>query len=94
MSDLELRSASSFSDDELADLFTAAYEGYHVPFVVDADALRFLTVTFDLDREASHVAVREGEPVGLANLGLRGTEGWIGGVGVVPAERRRGRAGR
>src|SRR5262249_56570338 len=30
------------------------------------------------------------EPVGLANLGLRGEDAWIGGVGVVTSARRSG----
>ena len=90
MSALTLHSAAELSDEELATLFTAAYEGYLVPFAVDAPALRFLTETFDLDRKASRVAVRDGEHVGLANLGLRRDDAWIGGVGVVPSERRRG----
>ena len=90
MSELELRSAGGFGDEELAALFTAAYEGYFVPFAVDAGMLRFLTEAFDLDREASRVALRDGAPVGLANLGLRGPDAWVGGVGVVPSERRRG----
>ena len=49
-----------------------------------------MTVAYDLDREASLVAVRNDEYVGLVNLGLRGSEAWIGGLGVVPSERRRG----
>jgi ribosomal protein S18 acetylase RimI-like enzyme len=88
--ELELRSAGDLTDEALADLFTASYEGYLVPFVVDALAVRFLTDAYDLDREASRIAVRDGERVGLANLGLRGRDAWIGGVGVVPHERRRG----
>ena len=90
MADLELQPASDLSDEELAALFTASYEGYLVPFAVDAAAVRFLTETCDLDRAASVIAVRGGERVGLANLGLRGSDAWVGGVGVVPAERRRG----
>ena len=90
MSVLELRSAAGFGDEQLAALFTAAYEGYAVRFAVDAASLRFLTDAFDLDREASRVALRDGEPVGLANLGLRGPDAWVGGIGVVPSERRRG----
>lgn len=90
MGEVELRSAGGLSDEELAELFTASYEGYLVPFAVDAAAVRFLTDTFDLDRDASRVAVRDGARIGLANLGIRGADAWIGGVGVVPAERRRG----
>ncbi len=45
---------------------------------------------FDLDLDASRIAYRDGEPVGLGNLGLRGEDAWIGGVGVVPSARRSG----
>ena len=86
----ELVPASHLDDEELAALFTASYEGYLVPFAVDAAAMRFLTEAYDLDRDASLIAVRDGERVGLANLGLRGADAWVGGVGVVPDERRRG----
>jgi ribosomal protein S18 acetylase RimI-like enzyme len=88
--ELELRAASTVSNEDLAALFTAAYEGYSVPFTVDVAGLRLLTATLDIDRKASRIALRDGERVGLANLGVRGTDAWIGGVGVVPAERRRG----
>lgn len=87
---LELQPATSLSDEELATLFTSSYDGYLMPFAVDAATMRFLTETFDLDRAASVVAVRGGERVGLANLARRGPDAWVGGVGVVPAERRRG----
>ena len=92
--DAQLRPATSLAEDELAALFTAAYEGYVLPMTVTAEALRFLTTAYDLDRAASLVAVRDGEPVGLVNVGLRGPDAWIGGLGVVPAERRRGTARR
>ena len=72
MADVELHPASELSDEELAALFTASYEGYVVPFAVDVAALRNLTETCDLDSAASVVAVREGQRVGLANLALRG----------------------
>ena len=74
MADVELQPASDLSDQDVAALFTASYEGYLVPFAVDAAAVRSLTETCDLDRAASVIAVRDGERVGLANLGLRGRE--------------------
>jgi ribosomal protein S18 acetylase RimI-like enzyme len=80
----------SLSDDELAALFTAAYEGYMRPMQVTADALRFLTKAYDLDRGASRVAIRDPVAIGLVNLGLRGPDAWIGGLGVVPTARRQG----
>jgi len=45
---------------------------------------------FDLEPEASLAARIDGELVGLGNLGLRGADAWIGGVGVVPAHRGTG----
>ena len=90
MGQLELVPASQLDDVELARLFTAAYEGYLVPFAVDEDTMRSFTAAYDLDRDASRIAVREGAPIGVANLGLRDADAWIGGLGVVPGERRRG----
>jgi len=87
---LELRSARSLPPGERAELFNAAYEGYVVPFHLDEQQLAFMDNAFDLDLDASRIAFRDGEPVGLANLGLRGEDAWIGGVGVVSAARRSG----
>jgi GNAT superfamily N-acetyltransferase len=90
MDGLELRSARSLSPGERAVLFNAAYEGYLLPFHVDEEQLAFMDDAFDLDLDASRIAYRDGEPVGLGNLGLRGEDAWIGGVGVVASARRSG----
>jgi GNAT superfamily N-acetyltransferase len=87
---LDLRSARSLSLGERAELFTAAYEGYLMPMHVDEAALAWMQEKFDFDLDASQVAYRDGEPVGLANLGVRERDGWIGGVGVVASARRTG----
>ena len=87
---LELRSARSIPLGKRAELFNAAYEGYLLPFRVDEPQLALMDGVFDLDLDASRVAFRDGEPVGLANLGLRGEDAWIGGVGVVTSARRSG----
>jgi ribosomal protein S18 acetylase RimI-like enzyme len=87
---LELVRASSLSTEELAVLFTAGYEHYHAPISVDAAALAFMAAAFDVDLDASRVAKRGGEPVGVCMLGLRGDEAWIGGLGVVAPARRAG----
>jgi GNAT superfamily N-acetyltransferase len=87
---LELRSARSLPPGERAELFNAAYDGYVVPFHLDEQQMAFMDNAFDLDLDASRIAYRDGEPVGLANLGLRGEDAWIGGVGVVSAARRTG----
>jgi GNAT superfamily N-acetyltransferase len=87
---LELRSARSLTLGERAELFNAAYDGYLVPFHVDERQLAFMDDVFDRDLDASRIAFRDGEPVGLRNLGLRSEDAWIGGVGVVPSARRAG----
>ena len=85
-----LRPSTELSHGELAELFTATYEGYFVPFKVDEATLGFMVDVFDLDLELSLVAVEDGTPVGLANLGRRGACTWLGGVGVVPSRRGEG----
>jgi GNAT superfamily N-acetyltransferase len=87
---LELRSARSLSVGERAELFTAAYEGYVVPMRIDEASLTWMQEKFDFDLDGSRVAYRDGEPVGLANLAVRGRDAWIGGVGVVTSARRAG----
>jgi ribosomal protein S18 acetylase RimI-like enzyme len=87
---VELRPAAELSMAALADLFTAAYDGYLVPFAVDEATLAYMVDAFDLDLDGSLVAVDGRTPVGLANLGRRGEAAWIGGIGVVPDRRRKG----
>jgi ribosomal protein S18 acetylase RimI-like enzyme len=88
--DLELRPGSSLSLGERAELFTAAYEGYLMPFQIDETALGWMQEKFDFDLDASRIAYREGEPVGLANLAIREGDAWVGGIGVITAARRAG----
>lgn len=87
---LELRSARSLSLGKRAELFTTAYEGYFVPMRIEESSLAWMQEKFDFDLEASRVAYRDGEPVGLANLAVRELDAWIGGVGVVGSARRAG----
>ncbi len=90
---MRLAPAEALPRAELAALFTASYEGYFVPVNVDEASLEFMVTAFDIDLGRSRVAYDGDEPVGLAFLGVRGERGWVGGIGVVPAARRRG-AGR
>jgi ribosomal protein S18 acetylase RimI-like enzyme len=82
--------ADSVTPARLAELFTAAYEGYPVPIHTDEAALAFMVQAFDLHLSRSPVAFRGDAPLGLAVLGLRGRRGWVGGMGVIAAERRAG----
>jgi ribosomal protein S18 acetylase RimI-like enzyme len=88
---VELRPASTLSLAEQTELFNAGYEEYVIPMRLnDETALRWMIDSFDIDRDASRIAVRGGERLGFANLAIRGDEAWVGGVGVVPAARRQG----
>jgi len=64
-----------------------------MPFHPDEQQLAYMDDAFDIDFDASRVAFRDGEPVGLANLGRRGEDGWVGGIGVVQRARRSGVGG-
>ena len=70
-------------------LFNEAYSDYVVPMRLDEKALRDHVESFDIDLEASRVAL-DGEPAAFALVGIRGSEAWIGGMGTVPARRRHG----
>ncbi len=87
---VSLQPASEFSAATLAGLFTDAYEGYFVPIQLDEAAFTQMVKAFDLDLDRSVVALDGDSPIGLGNLGLRGTRTWLGGVGVVPARRGTG----
>jgi ribosomal protein S18 acetylase RimI-like enzyme len=87
---VELVPAASLSIERLAALFTAGYEDYYTQLQIDAAALEFMVRAWDLDLDASRVALRDDEPIGVCMLGVRGDEGWIGGLGVVVPERRHG----
>lgn len=88
--DVELRPGTALSLDARAELFTAAYEGYAMPMQIDAERLEWMQEKFDFDLDASRIAFRDDEPVGLCNLAVRRNEAWIGGVGVVASARRSG----
>lgn len=87
---LRLEPASALALERLAALFSAAYEGYFVPVHFDPAGVARMVETNDLDLEAGRVAFRDEAPVGVCMLGLRGDEGWIGGMGVVADHRREG----
>lgn len=87
---LRLEPASTLSLEQLAALFTDAYEGYPVSMHVDATGLARMIETSDLDLDAARIARVAGEPAGVCMLGVRGDEGWIGGMGVVSHHRREG----
>jgi GNAT superfamily N-acetyltransferase len=87
---LSFHPAIRHSDGALATLFTHGYAGYYTPVTLDAAAFRAMVTPGDLDLDASRVGTLAEEPVAFALLGVRGTRGWIGGMGVVSAARGQG----
>jgi ribosomal protein S18 acetylase RimI-like enzyme len=87
---IELRPAAERSAAELAELFTAGYAGYQFPIHLDEAAFTAMAAVSDFDLELSRVAFRGDAPVGIVALAVRDDQGWIGGLGVVAEERRRG----
>jgi ribosomal protein S18 acetylase RimI-like enzyme len=82
--------AATLSADQLAHAFNAGYSGYYVPIAFDAAIMQDHIFKHDIDLTASRVASVNDEVVGICLLGVRGTQGWIGGVGVSPSQRRLG----
>jgi ribosomal protein S18 acetylase RimI-like enzyme len=82
--------ASELGLAELAELFSAGYEDYYAPIHVDRVGLEFMVGAWDIDLDASRVAKVEDSGAGVVLLGIRGSEGWIGGLGVVKRRRRSG----
>lgn len=106
---LEIVPAARLPHEERAALWTEAFSDYFTPGVITVDTLKAMETLFDLEREASRVVVEDGRPVAFAMLGVRGParsgplearrggpggRGWIGGMGVIPAARRRGHGDR
>lgn len=87
---MRLEPASTWTHAELAAIFTAGYEGYFTPVVVDEAAFRFMVETSDVDLDASRVAVLDDVPIGICTVAVRGRQSWIGGLGVAPAHRSKG----
>jgi GNAT superfamily N-acetyltransferase len=87
---LDVVSASTLDRVSLAALFTGVYAGYWHPIVIDEPGLQRMVATYDLDLDASVVAVDGRTPVGLAMLAVRGDQGWVGGMGVLPERRGAG----
>ncbi|HEV7891120.1 MAG TPA: GNAT family N-acetyltransferase [Pyrinomonadaceae bacterium] len=86
---LRLVSAADVSLAEFASAFTAGFEGYPHPVVLDGPRLARLVRLDNYDLENSLVAYEGGEAVGVAVLAVRASAGWVPALGV--ASHRRGR---
>jgi ribosomal protein S18 acetylase RimI-like enzyme len=87
---MQIRPADHVAVDQRAELINAAYADYFVPMQLTAASMRAVDDLYDVDASRSVVAYARSEPVGMALLSRRDDRGWVSGVGVLPAWRRRG----
>ncbi len=86
--------AAQVGQEELVRTLNAAYANYFVPIHLTLRSFDDLVTRESVDLGASAVAVHSGKVIGMGLLAIRGQRGWIGGLGVLPAYRRRGVARR
>ncbi len=80
--------ASRYTYEELADIYNQARVDYIVPMPMNAKRMRDYIISYDIDLDASVVALNEAEePMGVGMLGVRGERAWITRLGVIPERR-------
>lgn len=85
------RAVSDVDFRDFTAAFNRAYSDYYVPISMTISSFRALMARDDLDMDVSVAAVDDdGSIIGTGLLGIRGKQGWIGGMGVVPERRRQG----
>jgi len=90
MPSVHIRPADQVPLTALATALNRAYSDYYIPIYVDEVSLHAMLKRDDVALAHCAVALDEGEVIGTGLLGVRGTSGWIGGMGVVPHKRRQG----
>lgn len=85
--------AETLAPARVVEAFNRSFEGYFVPMTHTVDSLRALIEVNDVALVHSFVAVDEhGRPGGVVMLAIRGSRGWIAGMGLAPEWRGRGQA--
>ena len=87
---INLIPASDFSYQELTDAYNHTRVDYMVPMPMNAKELREYVEFYNVDMDASVVAVDGNEMLGLAMLGIREGRAWITRLGVIRNNRRHG----
>lgn len=85
--------AEALAPERVVEAFNRSFEGYFVPMTHTVDSLRALIEVNDVALAHSFVAVDEqGQPGGVVMLAIRGSRGWIAGMGLAPEWRGHGQA--
>ncbi|MBN1889394.1 MAG: GNAT family N-acetyltransferase [Thermoflexales bacterium] len=82
--------ASRFSWEELTGAYNQTRVDYIVPMPMSVGRLREYARNYDIDLDASVVAIEAGQILGLAMLGVRRDHTWPTRLGVLPISRQRG----
>ncbi len=87
---ISLLPASQFSLEQLVAIYNRTRVDYLIPMPMNAARLAEYIHAYDVSLENSLVAVQDGDPLGVAMLGVRPGRAWITRLGVIPDTRRRG----
>lgn len=87
---MHLTSATAVPFETLLTTFNHGYDGYLIPVRLTAEQFHQHLTQNSIDLAHSVVAWEGETPVGAGLLAQREDRGWIGGMGVIPAYRRRG----
>jgi ribosomal protein S18 acetylase RimI-like enzyme len=82
--------AAELSFNHLAHLINQTFADYFLTVWLDEYQFKRMCFEEDVDLAQSVVAYVNGVPVGISLLSIRGNQGWISGVGVLPLWRRKG----
>lgn len=88
--DVRFEPATSYSIDDLVELFNRSFEGYLVPLEMTADRLSRMVRSDSVDLATSLVLCLAGRPAGLILVGIRGWSLRVSAMGVVAAGRGHG----
>jgi ribosomal protein S18 acetylase RimI-like enzyme len=89
-SQIALIPASAFTYEELSEAYNHTRVDYIVPMPMNAARLREYVEVYDIDMDASVVAVDGNEILGLSMLGIRPERAWLTRLGVISRKRRQG----
>ena len=87
---MDLHRASNFSLQQLTEAYNQTRVDYIVPMPMNVARLQEYIDIYDVELEASWVAMDGKIIFGLGMLGIRGGRSWITRVGVLPNGRRQG----
>lgn len=91
---MELRPANQFSYEQLTQAYNRTRVDYLVPMPLNEARLREYVHVYDVDLADSYVAMDHDDLImGLGMLGIRGDQGWVTRLGVLPFGRRLGTGG-